>query len=74
MAFYLVHRTDTPAFGEHDAAVIRAKGRRQAAQLAAATLEGFESNPKGSNFLVSKLEDDRETPNDVVVSSYALDL
>jgi hypothetical protein len=61
MAFYLVTDGKLNAFGEADAFVVRAGGRRQAVSLAPL------ADPKGAD--VVKLEDGRNVPNGVILSS-----
>lgn len=61
MAFYLVTDGKRNAYGEADSFVVRAGGRRQAVSLAPL------ADPKGAE--VEKLEDGREVPNGVILSS-----
>ncbi len=61
MAFYLVTDGKRNAYGEADSFVVRAGGRRQAVSLAPL------ADPKGAE--VTKLEDGRDVPNGVVLSS-----
>ncbi len=61
MAFYLVTDGRKNGFGEADSFVVRAGGRRQAIALAPV------ADAKGAE--VVKLEDGRDVPNGVIMSS-----
>ncbi|MFJ9961095.1 hypothetical protein [Streptomyces avermitilis] len=76
MALYLVERTDYNPDQEFEftSAVVRAKGRLQARKLitrGVAELPYPGVKADGSNLRVSRIEDNRESPNAVTLVAYS---